>query len=1125
MVESVGDGQLGVAGTATVATLTDAGQYQPPADSDLAVIARSTGRGTSTERIDQIPLFELGTYYLAVTGYDGASSGRSYALQLDTDTPTLPAPVCPVGGVTFPFPGAGVDASVDVPVGTNTLFVINNRRFGDQYGADAAADVLDAIESLGDELGQGELADLQLVAGIVDLGSIPAVSDAYDEWDDAPCMLDLADDVVDATTAALAEVYSDNPGIENVVMVGSDKIIPFARLSDRTLLGNEQNYALTFAEDRSTALYAALSGGTYFSDDPYADMTPTLVNDRLLHAPERAIGRLVEDPQSIIGQLTSFVALDGKIRTDTGLVTGYDFVSDSSSQISDRLSADTTDGFQGPVTSAPIELISETWNAADLGNVLFPSGAEATGIGAVNGHFSHQGTQSALGSANGDQTDALFIDDVGDTDFTGSLIFTLGCHSGLSVGEDVSAVLAADWAEAFSRAGAGAYIAQSGFGYGSSDSVQLTEALLVDFSERLDGNATIGDALRLAKNSYLARVGAGSISVYDEKSAQQAILFGLPFSTPDVASPPPPPVAPPALELTAIDVAGDLLAGTVDVDVEIDRREVAGRGTVFEIDGRASAPAGYPLQPITTIDATGPDANNDGVPDDRLHGALLRSGSAYTEGTIDPVYQTPTITGSESEPELQPLDAVFPISPLAVSAADTEFGPRDFVVAQPGRFTATQPDGTGTQVLYDDLTVQTLHSNSDDWVAPTIDTVTQSVTGGALSVAVSTPSIDVAGVVVAVVENLTEATSTAPTVWHTFDLQAAADGRWSGGILLAACSEELQYLVQIYDTAGNVRVMSNKAAGFISSCTDDPPPPPNEDLVAEPEEAPSTSGWFEGDVTIVVTSSLPGPLSYRVDGGPQTPLIGGEFTISGPGVHTYSVTAPGGSTTTTVVVSGTVLIDDGDPTATIASPAVGDVYSDSEVRVVFSCADVSPTSCTGQLTLPNGSVVPVDSGDTIVPTVGSTTLTVTAIDALGNETTATRTFRTFDRPLVFEGFFSPLAPDDPSDPQVLNVVKAAQAVPLKWRIYKADGTLVTSTAGITVRHRFVGCDSSAAQDEVDATEAPTVGGGLKFIDGQFQFTLKTQKSWSKKCGVVTVTYGDLDTHGQLQTAEVLFRYR
>ena len=86
------------------------------------------------------------------------------------------------------------------------------------------------------------------------------------------------------------------------------------------------------------------------------------------------------------------------------------------------------------------------------------------------------------------------------------------------------------------------------------------------------------------------------------------------------------------------------------------------------------------------------------------------------------------------------------------------------------------------------------------------------------------------GVVVAVVENLGDATEEIPTTWRSFDLaDPDGDGRWSGGITLSACTDRLQYLVQIYDAAGNVRVMSNKASGFESTCDETPNPNPTRD--------------------------------------------------------------------------------------------------------------------------------------------------------------------------------------------------------------------------------------------------------------------------------------------------------
>ncbi len=134
------------------------------------------------------------------------------------------------------------------------------------------------------------------------------------------------------------------------------------------------------------------------------------------------------------------------------------------------------------------------------------------------------------------RTDAIDTLDTGGTDFAGSLIYSVGCHSGLSVSEDITTALGDDWAQAFARGGAAAYFAQSGFGYGSSVGIELTEKLLVEFTQRLDGNFTTGEAAFLGKNEYLA--GLKDISVYDEKALQQAILFGLPFSIPDVTDPP-----------------------------------------------------------------------------------------------------------------------------------------------------------------------------------------------------------------------------------------------------------------------------------------------------------------------------------------------------------------------------------------------------------------------------------------------------------------------------------------------------------------------------------------------------------------------------------------------------------
>ncbi len=441
VLESVGDSQTGLTPGGTSA-LADAGQYQPP--DGFSVIARSTGRGTSPETIDPIPVLTTGDYYLVVSGYDGASSPRPFALQLNADRSLLPAPDCQAVTTTFPNAPQGGLADLAarglaVDASTNTLFVLDNKRFGDQYGAAAAADVLAAIQRLA--TAGGAVGGLGLNVGVVDLAATP-VAAKYAAWDATPCSLRAANDVVDATISVLNGIYASS-NIENVVIVGSDKMVPFARLVDRTFIGNEQNYALTFADDRSTPMYAAKQAGTFFSDDPYADPTPSLVDGRALYVPEFAIGRLVEDPASIVGQLDGFVARDGLIRTDSALVSGYDFLLDSSRQIADDLGA-------GPIQTPVVELLNDTWSAQQLDDAFLPIGA-APGVAAINGHFSHQGAQSANGSATNNQNDAIDTLDTGATNFAGSLVYSVGCHSGLSVSEDITSALGDDWAQAFAR--------------------------------------------------------------------------------------------------------------------------------------------------------------------------------------------------------------------------------------------------------------------------------------------------------------------------------------------------------------------------------------------------------------------------------------------------------------------------------------------------------------------------------------------------------------------------------------------------------------------------------------------------------------------------------------------------
>ena len=955
-------------------TVGDAGQYTPPAP--LVVLARSA-RPAGSESITSLPLFEngngqpLGSYYVAVKGNNGAFSAQAYSLQVDLEPSQLGDECDPT---TFPAGTSAFDSGRDASLiadSVDTLFVVNSRRFGLQYGAAAAEQVIDSIDALAADVAPGgALGTLGLDVGILDLAEIPSVATAEAAWDSNPCSVERANDVVRESVSVLNGLYLDpDRSIENVVLVGSDKIIPFARLQDDTLVqfGNEINYAGTFAADQDTPIFAAFAASRFLSDDPYVDPQPSLAGGDVLYRPKFNVGRLVETPAAIVGQIESFVERDGLVRTDSGLATGYEFLRDSALLISDAIDDDPIDGVVGPVPAADVtelipvdDAVPNQWTAGDLRSAFLPPAGTPPAIASVNGHFSHQGTQSALGSVTDDQTDALFVGDIPGVDdyFAGGVIYSVGCHSGLSVDENIAGPLGRDWPEAFAESGAANYFAQPGFGLGSDVDVKYAEQLALDFTTFLDGNFTVGEAAKLSKNRYFAT--AGSLSDADKKSGQQAILYGLPFYSLDVENPPARPGAPAPLAL--VDLGGGLQSSVASFDFEFEGRETVD-GTVYEVvGGGADAPEGYPLQPTIALETTATD--DSGLVDQ--HGTVIRSGTVRSVGEINPVYNTPKFDSGGSDEEGL-TDAAFPLVPARSVNALLETGQGSITNFQPGQFRPTA-DGRGEQVLNDAASLQFLYSNSPDWRPPVIDSVNEVILDlgngeFGLTVTVNTAASEgsAAGAVVAFNPIATAGEGTQPI--RSFDLQRSGDDEqlWSGTGVFDGCTTGLRYLVQVYDAAGNVGYFANKLQ-LDAQCTEtgpgDPPAGLSFSVAADPA-GPLVNGFYTGPVTVNVTSPG-GEFRYRINGGAEQSGTS-SFVISESGVQQFSITAPGvqGS------ADGFVRIDLGGvaPTVDIISPADGStVAAQSPVTVLFTCSDPSRNTCDGELSTLDDDGVPTVIG-------------------------------------------------------------------------------------------------------------------------------------------------------------------
>ena len=147
----------------------------------------------------------------------------------------------------------------------------------------------------------------------------------------------------------------------------------------------------------------------------------------------------------------------------------------------------------------------------------------------VNAHFDHYRALPADQDANGlltDPFDARRRDRRRRGSLDGSIVFSMGCHMGLSCRTSPLPAarrgLGAD-AQRRGRIVAG----NTGYGYGDDTVVGATEDLMRQFARRLDGTMTVGQAMAFAKQQYIADLLI--VSPFDEKVVSQVVLYGLPM--------------------------------------------------------------------------------------------------------------------------------------------------------------------------------------------------------------------------------------------------------------------------------------------------------------------------------------------------------------------------------------------------------------------------------------------------------------------------------------------------------------------------------------------------------------------------------------------------------------------
>ena len=1042
----------------------------------LALAGASRQRGTTTDVVQFVSPGGGGPFIVEVSGYNGASSTSPFTLRAAT------APPVTIAGAARSFPYGPLSytpaGSVVTPAaGTKTVFLLARSRIQALYGGTSGQDVATAITSVVNDPTVGPTVK----GAVIDVDRDATVEGDFQRWDATPFDPFVADNVVRDINALVDRVLPAGTQLQNVVVVGGDEVIPFGRPLDPEVDGNERNFAAEMAGISGTgsAIYGALANGRMLSDSPYGTFAPIQLPGRWLYVENTAVGRLVERPQDITAALARFVSFQGKVDPHTSLTTGYDFLADSAAAVNQTLAAK-LGGPNDSLISQPTD--ATQWRKADLSAKLTQAKPDVTSL---SGHADPSRTLPPGETSQAGLYTTQDLLQAGSLAFARKLIFSVGCHSGLSIPDTTVSVgnpLAQDWSQTVSSLG-GSLAGQTGFGLGSIDTIALTEQLMLSFAKNL-GTVSNGQALMFAKQGYLGS--AGVLDVYDEKVLMEAEEYGLPnlvWATPQSA-----PAAPTA-PTTSVDPLTGLTAATISVAPAFTKvTPASGNGSYWAVT--PSAPAGTPQQvgglqithdrpvmPKVSVDVT--------LAGTRAHGALITGLASADDAGWDPVLSRVVQNQGSNEAERQFGDASFPDLLQTVTSYRSANGDRDQLVVVPGRFLTTGTANgktVGTMRRYTSVQSTVEYSPSSAFVPPSI-LATSGIVVGSTAMFTATVLPATAETVKAVLAIYKDGSG----VWKTLRLLPTATANlYAAPVVITGSTAE--YFVEAADSDGNVGYLMNKA--FLFSAAAPPAGPAGLTVTVSGQPAPAGNGWLSaGSVTISGGTNV----QWSLDSGPLTNYTS-AIPVGGDGIHTVSysgIDAPTGNP-----VSGTAIvpIDGHGPTVTTNPPANSVFTLRQPANLVVGCVD--SVSAVATCTPAPG---PLDTS-----TPGPHTVSIRSTDGAGNVTAFALAYTVA---YTFIGFLNGV-----SNPPAVNSANAGRTIPMKWQLKDASGAFITSTSVVTNIGSFqINCMAPPPSSYVPTTTDPS---GLTYNTNanQYVYNWATDSSWTGTCRRFVVTLNDSTNH-------------
>jgi hypothetical protein len=778
---------------------------------------------------------------------------------------------------TMTQPGEPGESDPVAP-GTNTLVLIDTQRFTDAYGATATAELL------------ADLADLNEVDGVraavVAVDASQTVRDRRADLDANPCSMSARRDLARAINTYVRDHVgaSQLPGIESVVLVGGDDMLPHVPVPQRTSQFNEASHASTLrlpappgggtcpgevpageVDPCATPLSAAAATNHILTDDAYGLATAYRSLGGYFYVPTVGVGRLVETPEQISATVQRFVDAEGLLPGDSTLTGGYGAWAELPDQITEELVWRTD--------PANRHTLTEPWDRDAVTTAL----GEDPVVVSINTHADETRMLPGIPGAplgRFAEADLLTTADLGG--LAEAIVFLIGCHAAQNLPSGYYGDVP-DWSDVFSQAGG--FVGNTGFGLANNVTTALSERLLRLYAAWLGAQVggqpvTTGQALAYAKQSYLG--GLGLYSGYDEKVLMQAVYYGLPMYTlANSTKELPLPTIPSNLsEIGPADEDG-LSHASLVLSPEFETVTDTETGETYEtVDGQDPlVVAGQPILPRVVHQLRARPVGL--VP----RGALITGLSSVQSDLVVPAIAEPSVGTPDTG--VYPPGTSFPSTFATISHQDTPAGVVDLLVVTPGRVQLA-PDGQGRLERFTSMTFDITYapSASADATPPVFTLVEPPQEGSGLFRVTAQDTGSAVTRMVLLVQPL--GVSGGP--WESYELvHNEAFDNWTVWVDEAETGP-VRWILQSVDGGGNVAVESGRGQLPVAAAA-----PPT--IPAQQDATVLAGGRLQRTVTIGgvgLGETLTGRYSIRVPvvgSGDREPLqgvvlAGGPLTVS-----------------------------------------------------------------------------------------------------------------------------------------------------------------------------------------------------------------------------------------------------